>query len=70
MAPVSYDGTGVTVTLVSYDTPGCRMRRVVENFAATSGVCLIRSGAVGFQKKLHSQKKKFPLPLRSALIEN
>jgi hypothetical protein len=49
---------------VSYDTPGCRMRRVVENFATTSGVCLIRSGAVGFQKKLHSQKKKFPLPLR------
>ena len=42
MAPVSYDGTGVTVTLVSYDTPGCRMRRVVENVAATSGVCLIR----------------------------
>jgi hypothetical protein len=26
-------------------------------FAATSGVCLIRSGAAGFQKKLHSQKK-------------
>ena len=24
----------------------------------TSGVCLIRSGAVGFQKKLHSQQKK------------
>ena len=24
--------------------------------AATSGVCLIRSGAAGFQKKLHSQK--------------
>jgi hypothetical protein len=26
-------------------------------FAATSGVCLIRSGAAGFQKKLHSQKE-------------
>jgi hypothetical protein len=26
-------------------------------FAATSGVCLIRSGAAGFPKKLHSQKK-------------
>ena len=24
--------------------------------AATSGVCLIRSGAAGFQKKLHSHK--------------
>jgi hypothetical protein len=27
-------------------------------FAATSGVCLIRSGAAGFQKKLQSQKKR------------
>jgi hypothetical protein len=27
-------------------------------FIATSGVCLIRSGTVGFQKKLQSQKKK------------
>jgi hypothetical protein len=27
-------------------------------FAATSGVCLIRSGAAGFQKKLQSQKRK------------
>jgi hypothetical protein len=26
-------------------------------FIATSGVCLIRSGTVGFQKKLQSQKK-------------
>jgi hypothetical protein len=26
-------------------------------FAATSGVCLIRSGAAGFQKKLQSHKK-------------
>jgi len=26
-------------------------------FAATSGVCLIRSGAAGFPKKLHSKKK-------------
>jgi len=30
-------------------------------FAATSGVCLIRSGTVGFQKKLQSQKKIPPL---------
>jgi len=28
-------------------------------FAATSGVCLIRSGAAGFQKKLHSQKNVY-----------
>ena len=28
-------------------------------FIATSGVCLIRSGTVGFQKKLQSHKKKF-----------
>ena len=27
-------------------------------FIATSGVCLFRSGTVGFQKKLQSQKKK------------
>jgi len=27
-------------------------------FIATSGVCLIRSGTVGFQKKLQSQKKQ------------
>ena len=27
-------------------------------FAATIGVCLIRSGAVGFQKKLYPQKKQ------------
>jgi hypothetical protein len=27
-------------------------------FIATSGVCLIRSGTVGFQKKLQSQKEK------------
>jgi hypothetical protein len=27
-------------------------------FIATSGVCLIRSGTVGFQKKLQSHKKK------------
>jgi hypothetical protein len=26
-------------------------------FIATSGVCLFRSGTVGFQKKLQSQKK-------------
>jgi hypothetical protein len=72
MAPVSYDGTGVTVTLVSYDTPGCRMRRVVENVAATSGVGLIRSGAVGFQntKKTTFAKKEIPFAIASALIEN
>ena len=28
MTPVSYDGTGVTVTLASYDTPGCHMTLV------------------------------------------
>jgi len=28
MTPVSYDGTGVTVTLAPYDTPGCHMTLV------------------------------------------
>jgi len=34
-----------------------RGARKMLYFAATSGVCLIRSGAAGFQKKLHSQKR-------------
>ena len=46
-----------------------------NKFAATSGVCLIRSGTVGFQKKLQFAKKRLlnflaalcPLPL--ALLE-
>jgi hypothetical protein len=33
-------------------------------FAATSGVCLIRSGAAGFQKKLHSQTKLVCIVIR------
>jgi len=48
------------------------MRRVVENVAATSGVGLIRSGAVGFQntKKITFAKKEIPFAIASALIEN
>ena len=56
----SMDGTLVCMRVLS------RMRewrlhlrgaRKMLYFAATSGVCLIRSGAAGFQNKLHSQKR-------------
>jgi hypothetical protein len=38
-------------------------------FAATSGVCLIRSGAADFPKKLHSQKEKKSTTARRNLLE-